>query len=184
MELHKKCELSVPGFAKGLKCSLRVSRFFEGAREKLRETIVIGRCNFRVWREQVSVIFARLRRGAPQVEWIEIWCGDVSILGGVFWGICSLWDVQVGSRDRRTQPGVVRGVIDHLFLRRPMRSRRGARLCSVNLVCIGDWAVPPSPLDRLLTSSLSLRWIGKAFGSMPSQEGYGLRHWSGFPADV
>ena len=72
MELHKKCELGVPGFAKGLKGSLRVSRFFEGAREKLRETKVIGRCNFRAWREQVSVIFVRLRRGAAQVQWTEI----------------------------------------------------------------------------------------------------------------
>lgn len=93
MELHKKCELGVPGFAKGLKCSLRVSRFFEGARKKLRETIVVGRCNFRVWREQVAVIFMHLRRCAAQVQWTEIWCGDVGIVEGVFWGIRALWDV-------------------------------------------------------------------------------------------
>jgi hypothetical protein len=92
MELHKKCELGVPGFAKGLKGSLRVSRFFEGAREKLRGTMLIGRCNFRVWREQVAVIFMRLRRGAAQDQWMEIWCGGAGILGGVFWGICSLRD--------------------------------------------------------------------------------------------
>jgi hypothetical protein len=48
-------------FAKTLKGSLRISRFFEGAREKLRETMVIGRCNFRASREQVAVIFAPLR---------------------------------------------------------------------------------------------------------------------------
>jgi hypothetical protein len=86
MELHKKCELGVPGFAKGLECSLRVSRFFEGAREKFRETIVIGRCNFRVSREQVAVIFTRLRIGASQVQWMEIWRGDAGILDGVFRG--------------------------------------------------------------------------------------------------
>jgi hypothetical protein len=44
-------------FAKTLKCSLRISRFFEGAREKLRETIVVGRCNLRASQEVVAVIF-------------------------------------------------------------------------------------------------------------------------------
>jgi hypothetical protein len=33
--------------AKTLKCSLRISHFFEGVREKFRETLVFGRCNFR-----------------------------------------------------------------------------------------------------------------------------------------
>jgi hypothetical protein len=78
--------------AKSLKGSLRVSRFFEGAREELRETIVIGRCNFRVSREEVAVVFTRLRRGGSQVQWIEFWRGDAGIVEGIFWGICALWE--------------------------------------------------------------------------------------------
>jgi hypothetical protein len=72
--------------AKTLKGSLRISRFFEGAREKFRETIVIGRCNFRVSREQVAVIFTLLQTEVSQVQWIEFWRGDAGGFGGVFAG--------------------------------------------------------------------------------------------------
>src|SRR5580700_3822548 len=70
--------------AKTLKGSLRVSRFFEGAREELRETIVIGRCSFRVSREQVAVIFTLLRTEVSQVQWIEFWRDDAGALDDVF----------------------------------------------------------------------------------------------------
>jgi hypothetical protein len=41
-----------------VKCWLRISRFFERPRDKLRETLRFGRCNFRAWPEVVAVIFA------------------------------------------------------------------------------------------------------------------------------
>jgi hypothetical protein len=67
LELQQKKRNDARGFTKSLKRSLRISRFFEGAREKLRETIVIGRRNFHTWREVVAVIFARVQFSASQV---------------------------------------------------------------------------------------------------------------------
>jgi hypothetical protein len=90
LELQQKKRNDARGFTKSLKRSLRISRFFEGAREKFRETIVIGRCNFHAWREVVAVIFARSQIGVSQVQWIAVWCAELGILDGVFRRFCRL----------------------------------------------------------------------------------------------
>jgi hypothetical protein len=41
-------------FAKTLKGSLRISRFFEGVRERFRETLVFGRGNLRASQERFA----------------------------------------------------------------------------------------------------------------------------------
>ena len=52
---------------------------------------MIGRCNFRVSREQVAVVFTHLRIDGSQVQWIDIWRGDAAVFDGDFRGFCALW---------------------------------------------------------------------------------------------
>jgi hypothetical protein len=99
--LQRNKRNDIQGFAKSLKCSFRISRFFEGAREKFRETVVIGRCNFHTWRRVVAVIFARVQFSASQVQWIAVWCVGLGIFDGVFRGLLHRGAPEIREREGR-----------------------------------------------------------------------------------
>jgi len=97
LEFHKKMRMDACGFTKSRKCSFRISRFFEGAREKFHEKIVFGHGNFRAWKNWLVWNFARLRMSADQVLWIQFCGAQAEHICVIFQGF-----LRCGARQDRT----------------------------------------------------------------------------------